>query len=159
MINKICGEYDEWVSVKDIDPNAEIDDTVQVLYCDTRDFAIGWNFKQPEMCKDPDCVYDRERNKGLQKLINLLYVDNRDKYVIQKFEIIKWLDDLCKETGGYETDWRCLEANVKNCGNWNLKYIRFVRNPNNPNEFIVCNDYMFPIHWKEVMPNIEKEYL
>ena len=52
MINRIEGEYDEWISVKDISKDAEIDDSVQMLYTDTRDFAIGWNFEQPEYYKD-----------------------------------------------------------------------------------------------------------
>ena len=38
--------------------------------------------------------------------------------------------------------------------NWNLKYIRFVRNPNVPDEFVVCNSYMYPIEWRKVIKNI-----
>ena len=38
--------------------------------------------------------------------------------------------------------------------NWNLKYIRFVRNPNVPDESVVCNSYMYPIEWRKVIKNI-----
>lgn len=159
MINRIEGEYDEWVSVKDISRDAEIDDSVQILYVDTRDFSVGWNFEQPNYYENAKCGYERNSNNGLEKLRNLFYVSNRSKYTISKSEIISWLYDLCKETGGYDEEWRFLEANLKNCMNWNLKYIRFVRNPKIPDEFVVCNDYMYPIEWREVIKNIiHREY-
>ena len=159
MINIIEGEYDEWVSVKDISMDAEIDDSVQILYVDTRDFAVGWNFEQPNYYENAKCGYERNSNNGLGKLRNLFYVSNRSKYTISKSEIISWLYDLYKETGGYDEEWRFLEANLKNCMNWNLKYIRFVRNPKIPDEFVVCNDYMYPIEWREVIKNIiHREY-
>lgn len=154
MINRIEGEYDKWVSVKDISRDAEIDDSVQILYVDTRDFAVGWNFEQPNYYENAKCGYERNSNNGLEKLRNLFYVSNRSKYTISKSEIISWLYDLYKETGGYDEEWRFLEANLKNCMNWNLKYIRFVRNSKIPNEFVVCNDYMYPIEWREVIKNI-----
>ena len=154
MINRIEGEYDEWISVKDISKDAEIDDSVQMLYTDTRDFTVGWNFEQPEYYKDAECGFELNSNNGIEKLRNLLYVTNRSKYIISKSEIISWLDELCKETGGYDEEWRYLEANLKNCMNWNLKYIRFVRNPNVPDEFVVCNSYMYPIEWRKVIKNI-----
>ena len=47
MIDRIEGEYDEWVSVNDISKDAEIDDSVQIIYVDTRYFSLGWNFEQP----------------------------------------------------------------------------------------------------------------
>ena len=154
MIDRIEGEYDEWVSVNDISKDAEIEDSVQILYADSRDFALGWNFEQPNYYENAECVYERNTNKGLEKLRNLFYVSNRSKYTISKSEIISWLDELCKETGGYDTKWRFLEVNLKNCMNWNLKYIRFVRNPKVPDEFVVCNNYMYPIEWREVIKNI-----
>ena len=154
MINRIEGEYDEWISVKDISKDAEIDDSVQMLYTDTRDFTVGWNFEQPEYYKDAECGFELNSNNGIEKLRNLLYVTNRSKYTISKSEIIPWIDELCKETGGYDEEWRYLEANLKNCMNWNLKYIRFVRNPNVPDEFVVCNSYMYPIEWRKVIKNI-----
>ena len=154
MINRIEGEYDGWVSVKDISMDAEIDDSVQILYVDNRDFAVGWNLEQPNYYENAKCGYESNTNNGLEKLRNLFSVSNRSKYMISKSEIISWLDDLCKKTGGYDEEWRCLEANLKNCMNWNLKYIRFVRNPNVPDEFVVCNSYMYPIEWRKVIKNI-----
>ena len=159
MINRIEGKYDEWISVKDIPKDAEIDDSVQMLYVDTRDFAIGWNFEQPNYYENAECGYKCNTNNGLEKLRNLFSVSNRSKYMISKSEIISWLDDLCKKTGGHDEEWRCLEANLKNCMNWNLKYIRFVRNPKIPDEFVACNNYMYPIEWREVIKNIiHREY-
>lgn len=159
MINRIEGEYDGWVSVKDISMDAEIDDSVQIIYVDTRDFAVGWNLEQPNYYENAKCGYESNTNNGLKKLRNLFSVSNRSKYTISKSEIISWLDDLCKKTGGYDEEWRCLEANLKNCMNWNLKYIRFVRNPKIPDEFVACNNYMYPIEWREVIKNIiHREY-
>ena len=159
MINRIEGEYDDWVSVKDISKDVEIDDSVQIIYADTRDFAVGWSFEQPNYYENAECGYERNTNNGLEKLRNLFYVSNRSKYTISKSEIISWLDELCKETEGYDEEFRVIEANLKNCMNWNLKYIRFVRNPKIPDEFVVCNNYMYPIEWREVIKNIiHREY-
>ena len=84
---------------------------------------------------------------------------NRKSYAIRPEEIIPWLKELCEKTGGYNRDWRCLEAEVKDCDGWTLKYIRFVRNDKQPDEFIVCNSYLTPIKWKEVIPNLRKDVL
>lgn len=155
MINKIEGEYDEWISVQQIDPNYEIDPSVQQIYCDTRDFAIGWNFEQPQIYENDECGYERRSNKGIKNLRNLFTIDNRHNYTINENEIITWLNELCLRTGGYDKDWRFLSADVKDCQDWDIKYIRFVRNPHKTDEFIVCNNYMQPIHWKEIIPNLK----
>ena len=60
MINRIEGEYDEWVSVKDISNDAEIDDSVQILYADTRDFAVGWRFEQPNYYENAEFRYEHK---------------------------------------------------------------------------------------------------
>lgn len=152
-------KYDEWVPVNNIDYDAEITDNIQMIYCDTRDFAIGFNDETPKIHKNPDCGYEYNQNKGLSKLYNLFGKTNREKYAIGKKDIIKWLDELCKASGGYENDWRFLTANVKNCENWEIKYIRFVRNNKNPDEFIVCNNYLFPIEYREIISNLDKKNL
>ncbi len=158
MIDKIAGEYDDWVVINKIAPEAEIDDGIQILYCDTRDFAMGWQFKQPEITKEDGSNHDRWCNEGVRNLKNLQRTPNRDKYIIPKGEIIKWLTELCERTGGFDKDWRAFSAVVKDCGNWNLKYIRFVRDIENPDNFIVCNAYMQPIHWKEIIPKLSNLY-
>lgn len=158
-INLIDGEYGSWVSVNHLNFDAEIADRVQVIYCDTRDFAIGWNFEKPKVHKNAKCGYECNQNKGLQRLYSLFTKENREKYTINKKDIIKWLDTLCKETGGYECDWRFLAADVKNCTNWDIKYIRFVRNDKNPDEFVVCNNYLFPIEYREIIKNLDKKHL
>lgn len=161
-INILDGEYEDWVSVNDFDLNAEIADRVQVIYCDTRDFAIGWNFEQPKINKNANCGYEYNQNKGLHKFYQIAKKqdkEKREKYTINKKDILKWLDELCKETGGYECNWRFLSADIKNCTNWDIKYIRFVRNDKNPDEFVVCNNYLFPIEYREIIDKIDKEHL
>lgn len=157
-MNILDGVYDTWVSVENFNLDAEIADRVQVIYCDTRDFAIGWNFEKPKVYKNPNCGLEYNTNKGLSKLYSLFKKQNREKYTIDKKDILKWLNELCQKTGGYDKDWRYLEADVDYCRNWNLKYIRFIRNDKNPNEFIVCNNYMFPICYKEIMNNLKGDY-
>ena len=62
-INILDGEYENWVSVNDFDLNAEITDRVQVIYCDTRDFAICWNFEQPKINKNANCGYEYNQKR------------------------------------------------------------------------------------------------
>ncbi len=161
-INILDGEYEDWVSVNDFDLNAEIADRVQVIYCDTRDFAIGWNFEQPKINKNANCGYEYNQNKGLQKFYQIAKKqdkEKREKYTINKKDILKWLDELCKKTGGYECKWRYLDADVDYCRGWDIKYIRFIRNNKNPDEFIVCNNYLFPIEYRKIIDKIDKEHL
>lgn len=155
MIEKITGEYDRWVRIKNMAENIKIEDNVQVMSCDTRDFAMGWQFEQPKISNYHNDIY----NEGIKNLLNLYRVSNRDKYIIPKTNIIKWLTDLCEKTGGTALEWRYVEAKVRHCENWALKYIRFVRDIENSDNFIVCNSYMQPIHWKEIIPKLNKRRL
>ena len=77
--------------------DAEIDDSVQILYVDSSDFAVGWNLEQPNYYENAKCGYESNTNNGLKKLRNLFSVSNRSEYTISKSEIISWLDDLCKK--------------------------------------------------------------
>ena len=54
----IDGEYTDWVSVHEIDLDADIADTVQVINCDTRDFAIGWLFERPSIHEKAEFNFD-----------------------------------------------------------------------------------------------------
>lgn len=157
-LNIIDNEYEDWVPIENFNLDAEIANRVQMIYCDTRDFAIGWNFDKPKFYKKAECNYEIWQNEGLRELYKIFKNKNK-KYIINKKDILKWLDELCKKVGGYEFSWRYLSANLENCKNWNLKYIRFVRNDNNRDEFIVCNNYLFPISYKEIIDNINMEYL
>lgn len=152
------GVFEDWVAINKFNLDAEIADEVQTINCDTRDFALGWNFEKPKSYKKASCGLESESNKGISKLYNLFTKtdETRAKYSINKKDILKWLDELCQKTGGYYVDWRYLSANVKNCENWNIKYIRFVRNSKNPDEFIVCNSYFFPIEYKNIIDNLKK---
>lgn len=152
-------KHTDWVTVDSFNLDAEIPDSVQSIYCDTRDFALTWNDKLPGIDKNAHMNSEVNNNDGLNEFFNLIRLNNRENYVIDKKDILTWLDDLCKKTGGYDAKWRCIESKVKHCSNWTLKYIRFLRNPNNPNEFIVCNRHMFPVHYKEIKDTIEGELL
>lgn len=157
MIKLIDGEYDDWVDLDRIFKNAEIADSVKVISCDTRDFAIGWNFEYVKPFEDETCGLEANTNEGLRKLHKLIVNKTLDDYVIEKGEILDWLNKLCERTGGDERNWRCFTADVKDCGFWKLKYIRFYRNPDNNNQFIVCNAYFYPIQWRKVIENIKDD--
>ena len=150
---------DNWVSIKNLSDQVVVREDTQVIHCDTRDFHIISSTEKPKICKDAVCNYEIWRNEGLKKLYNLLSKTSRENYTIRPEEIIPWLKELCETTGGHDRDWRCLEAEVKNCDGWTLKYIRFIRNDKQKDEFIVCNSYMTPIKWKEVIPNLRKDVL
>jgi hypothetical protein len=150
---------DNWLPLKGFSKDAEIDEKVQMLHCDTRDFHIIGSNEKPKVHEKPDCNYEYWRNEGLNKFNNLIYKPNRENYAIKPNEIIPWLLQLCEATGGFDKNWRCINADVKNCGGWNLKYVRFIRNNRQPDEFIVCNSYLMPVHYKEVIPNLHKDLL
>ena len=159
MILTIDGEYDDWVQLNKIDLKATIADNVKVVSCDTRDFALGWQFEYPKEVEKPECGLDYRENEGLKKLSELKYAKNTDPFMIGSSEILEWLDNLCKRTGGYDKDWRSLIAGVDYCRNWEIKYIRFVRNPKDTNRFIVCNSYFRPIHWRKIIDNLKMDLL
>lgn len=153
-INEIKDKYATWFCVDDFSPNAYIADDVQVISCDTRDFAVCWRETQPKPYKNADCNLEEWTNRGLKRL-NLLVVSPVKDYIIQKSEIISWLQKLNAKTGGRESRWRFFTADLNNCRDWDAKYIRFVRNTNDPNQFFVCNKYYAPIKWREVYDKID----
>ena len=142
-------EHDDWVLVNTLSLDAEILDKVQVIYCDTRDFAITWSPNVPK--NEP---YIASCNKFLQ-----CTKESGRKYTINQKDILRWLNKLCEEAGGYEYTWRFLSANLKECTNWDIKYIRFVRNNKNLDEFIVCNSYFHPIEYREIIKNLNRSIL
>ena len=148
----------DWVFISEIEQDATIADGVQTIYCDTRDFAIVWGFKQPEPYKNACCHFEKMSNEGLIKL-NLLYVRQTEDYQISKEEILPWLMKLAIKTGGFDLDWRSLYADIEGCRNWDAKYIRFVRNVNEPSKFFVCNNYLHPIKWRELYDKIDLNLL
>ena len=153
----IKGEYNDWIPINKISPNAKFVSDIQVINCDTRDFCIGWQYEKPTILKKATCGWEFRYNKSLRKLYSVLRKHNRDKWAIRENEIIPWLDSLCKATGGYDLDWRFLAADVDGCRNWDIKYLRFVRNGKMPNEFVVCNAYNQPIEYREILGKIIKE--
>lgn len=125
---------------------------LQVINCNTRDFACnGFDFNEKET---KDFFSDKERGKS--KLKNLLLLNKQDKlktdkYFISLEEILPWLASIKEKTGG-ENEWRIFYANLDNCHNWDLKYIRFYKVEND--KYIVCNSYWIPIEWKQVLENL-----
>lgn len=148
--------FNNWLPLSQFSENACLDDNVQVLHCDTRDFHIIGNSEKPKVYKKVNCSYEYWHNEGLYKLYNLLSKPNRENYTISSNEIVPWLFKLCEATGGFDKDWRYVEANVKNCIDWNIKYISFVKNDKCNDEFIVCNSYLMPIKYNEIIPNLIK---
>lgn len=145
----------EWEALKTTPNDMEFGKDIQAIHCDTKDFYILRSLNKPEFNKNPRCNYEYWRNEGIKRINSLLKQKNRSNYAISSKEIIPWLKQLCEKTDGYDRDWRYLEADVKNCRNWELKYIRFIRNNNVEDEFIVCNSYLTPIHYKEVLEKAE----
>ena len=152
IIKVIDGEYDKWVPLKRIDPQAEIADRVQTISCDTRDFALGWQFKQPEPYKKATCGLEYRTNDGLKQIEKLKRNGKIADCLIEPPEILPWLNEICQKSGGYDEDWRFLTAKVDGCQDWDIKYIRFVRHEDG--RFIACNGYMWPIEWRKVVENI-----
>ena len=149
----IDGEYDEWVPLKQIADDATIVDDVQTIFCDTRDFALGWNFEKLEPYKNANCGLEVRSNEGLARAQRIAQSKSRRDYLIGASKIVSWLKKLCEKSGGYDEDWRCLAADVRGCTGWNIKYIRFVRHDNG--RFMVCNAYWYPIKWRKVLGNIK----
>lgn len=154
VLNIIDGEYDEWVPLKQIADDAKIANTVKTLSCDTRDFALGWNFKRPEPFKRAECGLEVRTNDGLARARRIEQSRSISDYLIDPDEIVPWLKKLCEKTGGYDEDWRFLTANVKGCTDWDIKYIRFVHHDSG--RFMVCNAYWHPIKWRNVLGNISR---
>lgn len=147
----IDGEYDDWVPLRRIDKDVAIDEKVQVINCDTRDFAIAWSFEQPEEYKKAYFNYEVWTNKGLSMIGNLEKEGKLEDYLIEPTEIVSWLDEVCQKTGGYDKNWRFFTAKLDGCRDWKIKYIRFVRRGD---RFIVCNSYMRPVKWRLIIENI-----
>lgn len=153
VLNVIDGEYDEWVPLKQVADDAKIANTVKTLSCDTRDFALGWNFKRPEPFKRAECGLEVRTNDGLARARRIEQSKSISDYLIDPDEIVPWLKKLCEKSGGYDKDWRFLSATVDGCGNWDIKYIRFVHHDSG--RFMVCNSYWHPIKWRKVLDNIK----
>ena len=156
ILKVIDGEYDEWVLLKKIVDDAEIADSVKTISCDTRDFALGWNFKRPEPSKKAECGLEVRSNEGLARMKRIEYSPALNDYLIEPSEIVPWLKKLCEKSGGFEEDWRMLSATVDGCYDWDIKYIRFVRHESG--RFMVCNSYWVPVKWRKIYDNLKKPY-
>lgn len=149
----ISGEYDDWVPLQRIDDDAKIVDEVQTISCDTRDFALGWNFKKPEPYKKAECGLENRTNEGLARVRRIEHSKALQDYLIEPGEIVPWLKKLCEKSGGYDEEWRCLTASVEGCTDWHIKYIRFMRHDSG--RFMVCNAYWWPIKWRKILDNLK----
>ena len=156
ILKVIDGTYDGWVPLKNIVDGAEIAERVLSIYCDTRDFALGWNFEKPKSYKKAECGLEVRTNEGLARMKRLENSSAVNNYLIEPKEIVPWLKKLCEKSGGYEEDWRMLVAGVDGCRGWDIKYIRFVKWGNG--KFMVCNSYWMPVKWKRILDNLKKPY-
>jgi len=155
VLSVIDGEYDEWVLLKRIIDDVVVAEHVQTISCDTRDFALGWNFEKLQPYKKAECGLEVRTNEGLTRIRRIQNSSAISEYLIEVSEIIPWLKQLCEKSGGYEEDWRMLSADVKGCTDWDIKYIRFVRHGN---KFMVCNAYWMPVKWRKILANLRKPY-
>lgn len=94
-----------WTS---FDPSMEITDEVSFISVDTRDFH--W-------------LLEKETPNGYTKEIA---VNADDKYLVSMEDMIEWISDLKKKTGG-DGDWRHIELKNGHGGDRWLKYVWFVR--------------------------------
>lgn len=156
VLKIIDGEYDDWVPIKQISDDATISPGVETISCDTRDFALGWNFKQPESYKKAECGLEVRTNEGLARMCRLKGSPAIGDYLIERSEIVPWLKKLCEKSGGYDEDWRMSVANVYGCHGWDIKYIRFVKHTDG--RFFVCNAYWMPVKWGKILDNLQKPY-
>ena len=149
----IDGEYDSWIPLKQVIDNAKVADSVETISCDTRDFAIGWDFKRPEPFKRADCGLEIRTNEGLARMRRLKDSPALSDYLIEATKIVPWLKQVCEKSGGFDEDWRYLTAKVDGCTNWDIKYIRFVRH--DTEHFMVCNAYWYPVKWNKILDNMD----
>lgn len=149
----------KWLPLKCYSDDTSISAKTVAIHCDTRDFFVNSSEEEPELYEKAYCNLEKWSNEGILRLYKLFSKENRQNYSIQGDKIIPWLKELCEKTGGYDREWRCIVSNVKDCTDWNIKYIRFVRNPKCDNEFIVCNSYFKPIKYKEIIENINYKIL
>lgn len=94
-----------WTS---FDPSMEITDEVSFISVDTRDFHWLLETETPN-------EYTKE-----------IAMNADDKYLVSMEDMIEWIDDLKKKTGG-DGEWRHIELKNGHGGDRWLKYIWFVR--------------------------------
>jgi len=124
-------EENQWIYID----NCTINSNYNAISCDTRDFYLFRN-----TIKDKPTI-----NFKVKK-----------EYLINIENIIPWLKSVEAASGG-KCEWRYLNAKVKNCNNWNIKYIRFLKF--DENQYIVCNSNFEPINYNKIINNIIKEHL
>ena len=130
---KICTPVERWIDIENFDTdNIEIQNNVQCIHCDTRDFHIIANI----------APHDR----GLK---------DRIKYpnsVIKDVEVFKFLKNLYDKLGG-KSEWQMVKNpnEPPRSESWRYKYIRFYRITND--EFIITDNYENAIDYKNLLEN------
>lgn len=130
---KICTLLGEWISIESFDTNnVKIQNDVQCIHCDTRDFCIIAGILS--------------NDKGLKDKVK--YPNS----VIKDTEIFKFLKSLYDKLGG-KSEWQMVRNPNEPPQNetWRYKYIRFYRITND--EFIVTDNYENPIDYKNLLEN------
>lgn len=131
-----------WTSITEA---PAVDPLITAIHCDTRDFAMTYSYT----------TYTKEDHKDVFRLLHGGKIN--EKFLIEKEEILPWLAEMERISGG-RNKWRCLNfTHIKTALGW-LKYISFYRYTDNT--FVVCDSYSTPIDWQGCNEQtIEKEYL
>lgn len=98
-------KLNEWIPLSEV---STIPEEVQFINCDTRDFHVFLSTEIPN-------EYTKE-----------IAVNADDKYLVSIEDMIEWISDLKKKTGG-DGDWRHIELKNGHGGDRWLKYVWFVR--------------------------------
>lgn len=133
---------DTWMPIHEA---SEAEPLVTAIHCDTRDFAVMYSHT----------TYTRQDYKEVYRMLHGGKIN--EKFLIPKSEILPWLKEMERISGG-RNEWRCLNfTHVKTELGW-LKYIRFYRYKGDM--FVVCDSYSTPFDWRGCNEyTIEKEYL
>lgn len=130
---KICTPLEGWIDIENFDTNnIKIQNNVQCIHCDTRDFHI--------------IASNTSHDEGLK---------DRVKYpnsIIKDTEIFKFLKQLYDKLGG-KSEWQMVRNpnEPPQSESWRYKYIRFYRITND--EFIVTDNYGNAIEYKNLLEN------
>lgn len=120
----------EWIYISDIKSL----DGINQIHCDTRDF---------------NCLMKKEYISGMRWTykMSLKEAFTEAKFLMTTDEILTFLKGLETMSGG-QARWRHLLFDGIDCKGW-LKYIRFFRDPQSPNMWLVCQREVEPFEWRK----------
>lgn len=136
-----------WSSIEFRKKYTPIEEHVNAIHCDTRDFAIAYSM---------DAIVKNKGKISGDNVYEMLQGEIENDYLMHQDMILDWLESLETMSGG-QCEWRCLNFKGIYSNGW-LKYIRFYRYRDNM--FVVCDWLANPIKWELCTEeNLEKETL